>query len=178
MQLRCLTGLCIFWGVAGVIHGEPESVTEEAQAKPADESRVTLAEAKERAKLMHPIYAATLDAMHHHYFHINRAVLPARAMEGIFSAVAEETRSTARWISVNTKAMSVEHEPKTDFEKQAAAEIAAGKAEYAAIDKGFYRSARPIPLPGGCLSCHAGFGTESKVPRFAGLVISIPVKVD
>jgi len=96
-------------------------------------------------------------------------------MEDVFSAVAEETKSHARWIAVNTKAMSVDHEPESDFERQAAVAISGGKTDYAAVDKGFYRHARAIPLTGGCLGCHVGFGAPSKIPRFAGLVISIPV---
>lgn len=159
---------------AAVIHAEPKA--SEASEKPAAETRLSLEEAKRQAKVMHPVYVATLDAMHHHYFRTNRAVLPARAMEDIFTAVADETQSTAKWISVNTKPMSIDHEPASEFEKQAAIEIAAGKAEYSAVDNGYYRSARPIPLTSGCIGCHIGLGAQVKSPRFAGLVISIPVQ--
>ena len=54
------------------------------------------------------------------------AVLPARAMEDIFSDVARQSKTTARWISVNTKAMSLDHEPSSEFEKHAAEEIKGG----------------------------------------------------
>jgi hypothetical protein len=177
MRRRFAVGLAVVCGAAAIASGEPPQNDITSPNAEPEVKRFTLDEAKERAKVMHPIYAATLHTMHDHYFHANRAVLPARAMEEIFAAVSQETRSTARWISVNTKAMSVEHEPKTDFEKQAATEIAAGKPEHAAVDQGFYRSVRPIPLTGGCLSCHAGLGAPTKVPRFAGLVISIPVQM-
>jgi len=177
VSLSVLCGAVAVAGFVGVVRGQPaRKAAEEPEAKVAAETRYSLDEAKLRAKLMHQIYVATLDTMHHRYFHSNRSVIPARAMEDVFSAVAQDTKSTARWISVNTKAMSIDHEPETDFEKQAATEISAGKPEYAAVDKGFYRSARPIPLPGGCLSCHMGLGAQSKIPRFAGLVISLPVE--
>jgi len=143
------------------------------------ENRFSVEAAKERAELMHHIYAATLDAMHQHYFHSNKAVLPARAMEDVFADVAHETHSTARWISVNTKAMSVDHEPSSEFERQAAVELSAGKAEFSAIDKGYFRRAGSIPLAAGCVGCHSGnFAGPAKTPKFAGLIVSIPVLDD
>jgi len=41
---------------------------------------VELATARDRAKLMHKIYLSTSDVMHERYFHVNRGVLPARAV--------------------------------------------------------------------------------------------------
>jgi hypothetical protein len=82
----------------------------------------------------------------------------------------------ARWISVNMKPMSIQHEPKGDFEKQAATEMSAGKPEFERIEPGLYRRAAPIPLSDGCVSCHNGhFSAAPKSPRFAGLIISIPL---
>lgn len=138
--------------------------------------RVSIAVARERAKLMHNIYTATLDVMHHHYFHRNRAVVPARAMEDVFAAMSEQSQGTARWIAVNTKAMSVDHEPQSEFEKAAARELAGGKKEFEQVEDGQYYRAAPIPLRGGCVGCHVGFSKDAgKSPRFAGLVIALPV---
>lgn len=64
--------------------------------------------------------------IHRHDFRRELSVLPARAMEDIVEEMAGESSIQTRWISVNTKAMSIHHEPETDFEKQAAKEIAAG----------------------------------------------------
>ena len=65
------------------------------------------------------------------------------------------------------------------FEKEAAKELADGKPEFEAIEGGYYRRAGTIPLHEGCLSCHEGlFKPNSKLPRFSGLVISIPVRED
>lgn len=138
--------------------------------------RVTVAEARERAKLMHDIYASTLDSMHHHFFRRDRSILPARAMEDIFADIDRQSKIQSRWIAVNTPAMSVDHEPKTDFEKKAAAALSAGKSEFVRVEDGYYRRAGAIPLDAGCVSCHTRFtGLSAKTPRFAGLVISIPV---
>lgn len=138
--------------------------------------RVALATARDRARMLHEVYTATLDTMHHRYFHPERAVLPARAMEDIFTSMKEKTSAEARWISVNLKAMSVDHEPKTAFERKAAEQIASGKAAYEEVEDGTYRRATPIPLAGGCVGCHGGlFQKQTSTPKFAGLVISIPV---
>lgn len=143
-----------------------------------DEARVSVDVARERAAVLHVAYAATLDTMHHHYFRREQAVLPARAMEEVFADVARKSNVKARWIAVNTKPMSVDHEPEGDFEKKAAAELATGKDKYEAVEDGYFRSASPISLHGGCLSCHhnSAFGPPPKGSRYAGLVLSVPIK--
>ncbi len=144
---------------------------------PKAEERVTVPEARERAKLMHQIYAATLDALHHRFFRRDQSVLPARAMEDIFTDMEKQADIKAGWIAVNTKAMSLDHEPKDDFEKAAARALAAGKGDFEVVEKGVYRRAGPIPLGSGCASCHSGvFGKTPQSGRLAGLVISIPVR--
>lgn len=148
----------------------------DADKQAAGDNRVSVAVARERAMVMHDIYESTLHVMHQRYFHSNRAVLPARAMEDVFAEMARKSKAKARWISVNTRAMSVDHEPEDEFETQAAAALAAGKEKFELIEKGFYRSASPIPLGAGCVSCHTGFFAGApKSQRLAGLVISVPV---
>ncbi len=145
--------------------------------QPPTAGPVSVAVARDRAKLAHHIFELTLHVMHDRYFHDPRAIVPARALEDAFAELAERTQVTPRWISVNTKAMSVGHEPKGDFEKQAAAALSAGKQEFEQVEKGVYRRAAAIPLAGECVSCHTGFfAKEPKSPRFAGLVIGIPVE--
>lgn len=143
------------------------------------EGPVSLADARQQAKLMHNIYASTLDTMHHHFFRRDRAVLPARALEDVFADMEKQSNVKARWISVNTKAMSIHHEPKTEFEKKAAAAIADGKDMFEQVEGGFYHRAGAIPLGSGCVSCHTAFFSKvPNSPRFAGLVISVPVRKD
>lgn len=135
-----------------------------------------LAEAREQARLMHRIHAATLEVMHRHYFRENRPVLPARALEDVFAEIDEGTGIRTRWISVNTPAMSIQHQPKSDFEKRAAAAISSGKEEYGGVENGYYLRAGAIPLGSGCVGCHTRFAQQqSKTPRFAALVIAIPL---
>jgi len=161
----------------GAAGAPAEKKSGEPGALPAAVDRVSVAVAREQATVLHDVYASTLHTMHQHYFHVNRAVLPARALEEVFTDVARKSKVKANWISVNTRAMSVDHEPDDEFERQAAAAIASGKEKFEAVENGYYRSASAIRLGGGCVSCHTGFfNGPSKSPRFAGLVISVPVK--
>lgn len=140
------------------------------------ENRVAVDVARDRAKMMHIIYAATLDVMHDRYFHGDRAIVPARAMEDVFSEIQRQSGTQARWIAVSLEPMSVDHEAESDFEKRASKEIAAGKTEVEVVEGGYYRRAGAIPLTSNCVSCHAGFFRKpSTKPKFAGLVISVPI---
>jgi hypothetical protein len=146
-------------------------------APKAEAGRVAVAAARDRATVLHAAYAATLESMHHHFFRRERAVLPARAMEDVFADVGRETGAKGKWIAVNTPAMSIDHEPTSGFEKWAAAELAAGKPAAERVEGGTYHRAGAIPLGAGCLSCHTRLSaTTDKTPRFAGIVITIPVK--
>ena len=158
--------------------GEASTVKKSAPTKkPADKKRVSVKVARERAKLLHNIYSATLDVIHHRYFRNDRSTIPARAMEDVFSEIARREDIKANWISVNARAMSIDHRPKGDFEKRAAKAIAAGKRDYERVENGVYRRAEGISLMNrGCLGCHLRFGASGKTKRFAGLVIAIPVK--
>ncbi len=179
--------LCVAWALCAEPPGnaadkDKAQTAESAAAEPKDaepkdaELRVPVAVARDRAKLMHQIYASTLKVMHHRYFHEDKAAIPARAMEDVFSEISWRAKIDARWIAANTQAMSLDHEPADEFEKQAAKEISAGKDEYESIEKGVYRRAGAIPLGAGCVNCHTGFsGLPPKSSRYAGLVISMPV---
>ncbi len=176
-----LAVFCLTVGVqAGLAEGDdvgPAAGPSAAAAGEADEGgRVTVSVARERAKLMHDIYAATLEVLHDRYFHADRAVLPARAMEDIFAELKRQSRGEAKWMAVNLKAMNINNEPKSEFELRAAKEIGAGKGEFEILEDGYYRRAAAIPLAGGCVSCHGGFAREqTRSPKFAALVISLPI---
>lgn len=140
---------------------------------------VALAVARDRAELLHTTHLETLAAMHHRYFHGERAIVPARVMEDVFANLEKQTHVKAQWISASLSPMSINHEPQTDFEKHAARQLAKGTAFVETIEDGYYRRAGSVSLGGGCTSCHAGlFASTSTTPKFAGLVISIPVQLD
>lgn len=164
LSLLFLATACTTWGAG------------EEAAEPAPSDPVSVSVARDRARLLHRVYTATLDVMHEHYFHANRAVLPARAMEDVFAQLADESKIEARWIAVNTPPMSVSHTPRTEFEKQAAEVLGSGKPFHEQIEAGVYQRAAPIPLAGGCVTCHMGFFKDAgSKPRVAGLVLRIPL---
>jgi hypothetical protein len=155
---------------------DPPSDASPAGEKTSAQAKVSVGVARDRAKLLHSVYLSTLEVMHERYFHDEKAIIPARAMEDVFAELSRQSQIDARWIAVNTKAMGVRHEPKSDFEKQAAAQLSAGKEELELIEQGRYYRATAIPLTAGCVSCHTNFFTTiPKTPRFAGLVITMPV---
>lgn len=160
------------------LFADGERPTGSSKSKPVieDRDRVPVEVARDRAKMMHEIYATTLDVIHDRYFHDDKSAIPARAMEDVFREMQGRMKSEAKWIAVNLRPMSIDHEPETAFEKEAAKELSSGKPDYEKIEDGYLRRATPIPLTGGCISCHeGGFKPPSKIARFAGLVISIPV---
>src|SRR5690606_3937881 len=97
-----VAGLAGMFGILCVARAEPESADKSADG----EQHVPLAVARDRADLLQRVYAATLDVMHERYFHGERAIVPARALEDVFDEIARESKINARWIAVNTKAMS------------------------------------------------------------------------
>lgn len=156
----------------------PDGAGTEDETKEAA-PRVSLDVARSRAQLMHDIYAATLDTMHHRYFRGDRATVPARAMIDVFKEMEHRNGSRSRWISASFEPMSIDHKPTSAFEKQASRKISRGADVVETIEDGFYRRAGSIPLGGGCISCHGGFSAiRSDSPKFAGLIISIPVNED
>jgi hypothetical protein len=182
--LGTLAGATLVLCAALTLNADPPGVLGKKSAEKSGSSeksdgiqRLSVAEARERAKLMHEIHSATLEAMHHHYFRREHSVLPARAMEDVFAEIDKQSKIKTRWIAVNTPAMSVDHKPQTRFEKDAAAELAKGKPAFDQVVKGVYHRAGTIPLGPGCVGCHTRLGVPpTKIPRVAGLVISIPVK--
>tara|TARA_R110002072_G_scaffold302615_3_gene486910 strand:- start:14379 stop:14969 length:591 start_codon:yes stop_codon:yes gene_type:complete len=162
-----------------VLGAEKKALSAAPDSNADRDEEVPLDVARDRAKVMHDVYEVTLEVMHHRYFHGNRATVPARAMQDIFSAIERQSKVKARWISVNMKPMSIDHEPETEFEKSAAKAIAKGKSHVDIVENGFYRRAGAIPLSAGCVGCHGGLSSNpSTTPKFAALVISVPIRQD
>ena len=140
-------------------------------------SLITVDEARERAKILHDVYESMLRTIHSRYFKENAGVpIPSRALEEVFARVTRRTKTKARWIAVNSQAMSIDHEPVDDFEKAAARVLSAGAQEFELVENGTYRRATPIALLDSCLKCHAPPPIRVTNARFAGLVIAMPVK--
>jgi hypothetical protein len=167
-----ITSVMVWSAIVGVSQ-EPAPKEETAAEQKSAES---IPQARDRAKLLHKVYAASMEVMHDRYFRNDRDTIPARAMEDVFTEMKRQAKIQSRWIGVNAKVMSINHEPKDDFEKFAAKELSEGKDSVERIEGNLYRRAEAIHLSSGCLTCHGTFGIEPKTPRVAGLVIGIPVR--
>jgi len=161
--------------------GGPAVEAEAAQSAPTSaRGDVTVEEAREQARLLHGTYNAALRTIHRRYFDAEeKEAIPAKALEDMFSEVDEGTGRTTRWISVNTPAMNVDHEPRDGFEKQAAEALAEGKKEFESIEAGEYHRAGEVRLVASCLKCHLSSLTRQvQKDRVAALVISMPVRAE
>ncbi len=189
-SLRVLTaaGLISLCLVATSLFGEPpkeqkpkedpaQTATKSDPAEDVKKSAITVQVARQRAELLHTAFEATLIAVHRAYFEGERDAVPAVVLEDVFSWVDKETHGKTRWIAVNTEAMNIDHEPKSDFEKKAAKALAAGNESFELIEDGVYHRAGAVSLVTGCLRCHeTGLIQRRQRKRVAGLVISIPFK--
>jgi len=179
----CLAALATFCLTATSLLGEPndEPATNPAAKANGDSPEkpkpLTVVAARERAKLLHTTYEATLIAVHRAYFEGRRDAVPAVVLEDVFKWVDKETQGKTRWIAVNTEAMNVDHEPKSEIEKLAAKSLAEGNESFERVEDGVYHRAGSVALVAGCLRCHeSGLIQRRQRKRVAGLVISIPVK--
>lgn len=170
MSSRNLTTLALLLLVGGPLLaiGGAASPDKADKAPSADEART-------RARLLHETIHATLHYVHHEYYREDEGLtIPAATMSRVFREVAERQKVQLRWLAVDGEAMNADHKPRDEFERQAAAAIAAGKQEFERIDKDVYRLAAPITLTSDCLKCHIP-NRKSSEDRSAGLVVSIPL---
>lgn len=177
MQRHRLAGIVIgcLLATSATLSISQESQVKREQLVESKEAE-SIEQARDRAKLLHKAYAASMEVMHDRYFRNDRDTIPARAMEDVFTEMKRQMKIQSRWIGVNAKTMSINHEPKDDFEKLAAKELGRGEDSVERIEGKMYRRAEAIELSSGCLTCHGTFGVEPKTPRVAGLVIGIPLK--
>lgn len=180
-----ILGALAVFALTTVLRGEAQDSAPVTQAADNDADkpeieRLTVAEARRQAKLLHEVYVRTLHTVHRTYFdEDSRDTIPARAMENVFRDVDRETGGQTRWIAVNTPAMNIDHKAKPGFEKDAVRQLAKGEREFERIKDGVYQRAGAVSLFAGCTKCHlSGIRPQQNVRSVAGLVISIPVTAD
>ena len=72
-----------------------------------EDGRVSVAAARDRAGVMHEVFADTLEVVHRHHFRRDGAVLPPRALEDVSTRLDRRAGVKEEWTAVNTAAMSV-----------------------------------------------------------------------
>lgn len=150
-----------------------------SNAQPAAERLLpSQAEARVRAELLHDVFHAMLQEIHHSYFREDEKVaIPAVALKSVFGEIARHRKIELCWLAINAQAMNVDHQPKSEFEKEAAKAISAGAKHFERTEGGVYRRVGSIVLTSECLKCHLPLRSSNK-NRLAGLLIAIPVKGD
>lgn len=140
-------------------------------------STPTVDEARDRARILHETIHGALQVVHRDFFDEDAVrTLPSQSLEDVFLELERSFGVSIRWISVNAKAMNVDHEPRDEFEKKAAKALAAGRQEYESFEAGEadapgeYRHAGKIRLASQCLKCHVPNRTSTE-DRIAGLTI-------
>jgi hypothetical protein len=158
---------------SGTAHASEGEVT---PVQSGEDAPTTISEARARARLLHETVHGTLQVMHRDFFHEDDgSLIPSRSLEDVFAELFRNYQVEVRWLAVSAEAMSIDHKPKSEFEKQAVRALAAGKQEFEITQQGLYRHAGLIRLSSQCLKCHAP-RRSSTDDRAAGLVISIPLK--
>ncbi len=133
-------------------------------------------EARARARILHEAFHGALQVMHRDFFDEDDArVLPSGSLEDVFAALKHSYNIQVRWLAVNAKAMNIDHEAGSDFEKQAVAALASGEKEYELVTADEYLHVGTIRLASQCLKCHLPQRT-STADRAAALSIRMPLK--
>jgi len=166
---------------AGLCSVGPQSPRRLGGAEPAkrivlDNAPATVGEARIRARILHETIHGALQVVHRDFFREDEGLtIPSRSLEDVFRELTRSHDVQVRWLAVDTDAMNVDHNPKTDFEKAAVKALTAGKDEFEIQEAGAYRHVGRIRLSSQCLKCHLPQRTSTD-DRAAGLMISMPLK--
>ena len=172
VRLAALLILCPL--AAGWQTGAAQTFT--VPPEPPPQQGVAVAVAQTQADLLHQTLTATLGVIHRSYFKGGETLpVPSRALEDVFYRLKRTAKIEARWMAVNTPAMSLQHKPRNAFEKRAASALASGQRTFVQVDQGYLRRAGSISLFRSCLKCHSPASPGKKRNPVAALVISIPL---
>ena len=133
-------------------------------------------EARNRARILHEAFGGALQVMHRDFFREDqRLTLPSKSLEDVFKEMATTHQVELRWLAVNANAMSVDHKPKNEFEKQVVHALSSGKDEFELANEESFQFAGSIPLSASCVKCHVRSRT-SNAEKKAALVITMPLR--
>lgn len=171
----CLTGALVLWWAALGQADDPAAPQPDSAANArGQESRLpTVAEARDRAALLHETMHATLQIVHNEYFREGETI-PAATLKRVFREIAERQQVEMKWLAVNAQAMNTDHQAQDAFEKQAAKALGSGEESFELAEEGRYHRAGAITLASDCLKCHLPNRTSTK-PRTAALIITMPI---
>lgn len=171
--------MSVWWGVAAAPSKAGEAAkSSEGKAASADILPASPREARIRSQLLHEMIHGALQVMHRDFFDEDESsTIPSRSLEDVFSEMEDRWQVEMHWLTVNAEPMNVDHDPRDEFEKQAVKALSAGETEFAAVEGDRFRFVGTIRLGSQCLKCHVPNRTSLE-DRAAGLVITMPIKVD
>ena len=163
-------------GLLIVAAGSPaDEPAKPVAAPPSAVAPLTAEEARGRARLLNETIHGALQVMHRDFFGADEDLnLPSQSLKDVFKELERQFQVKVSWLGVNAT-KSADHEPKDEFERQAARALLKGDAEYAAVEGDQYRHVGAIKIQNECLKCHVPFRTTLE-DRVAGLAISIPLR--
>lgn len=163
---------------AGDAAGAEEPESPDAQTATTSENAAgSVAEAKARARLLHETLHGALQVMHRDFFDDEEPrKIPSKSLEDVFTELARSHNVKLHWLAINAEALSIDHKPRNEFEKQAVKALSSGEKEYESVTENSYRYVGSIKLASQCLKCHLPNRTSTK-DRAAGLVITMPLNI-
>jgi hypothetical protein len=162
------------WGLASEEGQAPAPEGQAATAKPGVSDEVQ--EARVRSQLLHETIHGSLQVMHRDFFREgDRLRIPSSSLEDVFRELQRSWNVRVTWMSVNAKAMNIDHRPEGEFQELAAKEISAGREMAEKVDGDTYRYAGAISLGNECLKCHLP-DRQNLDTRKAAVLISMPLK--
>src|SRR5437870_2085923 len=78
------------WSLPGSLAGAALFALVVTASEPVEQPPVSVTAARDRAQVLHGVYVATLEVMHERYFHDEKAIVPARALEDVFAEMARQ----------------------------------------------------------------------------------------
>ncbi|WP_240928117.1 c-type heme family protein [Thalassoroseus pseudoceratinae] len=133
-------------------------------------------EARGRAQLLHETIHGSLQVMHRDFFREDQGLpIPSHSLEDVFKELARSHQVHLRWLAIDARAMDIDHEPRSDFDKAAVKALKSGKEWFETQTEKSYQYVGAIRLSASCLKCHLP-ARSSNDDRTAGLVIRMSLK--
>jgi hypothetical protein len=175
--LVSLTGAPLFRSSGDAAGAEDPKSGDVQEATSSKNGPGSVAEARDRARLLHETLHGALQVMHRDFFDDEEPKrIPSKSLEDVFSELARSHNVKVQWLAVNSEALSIDHKPRNEFEKQAVKALSSGEKEYESVTGNSYRYVGSIKLASQCLKCHLPNRTSTR-DRAAGLVITMPLNI-
>jgi hypothetical protein len=136
------------------------AVVGQAADAPKPQQKYSLKEARQTVDMLNDLYVTAVVGIHGTYVKDRSIPAAATVARSVFKSMAEKGWPQTRWLSTTGKPFNPDHNPKDQFEKDAAAALKTGKAKFERVENGKLRVATLVPIVDkSCLMCH----TKDKV---------------